>query len=414
MTRFLQAGFSCFMFIGHSIYAQSIYSFQGLGSLNHQGMPNNVGMGELGIATPTLWHVNIQNPANLVYNAFSTFQVGIQGESRSFKADNISESDFDGGLRFLAYAFPIKPGKWSSSFGILPFSSVSYNTFNESPLDDDPTIVQFVNDNGNGGLTNFFWANGFAINRKIFLGVRTNYTFGAIDKKSRISIDGDNVFASLVNFTNQTSYSGINFQFGATYRYNVSEKALLNFGLIYSIESTLKGKNVLALERLNRAGTTIETQELSNTTEQFNLPQILGLGVSYQKENSYLIGIDFEIQGWKNSADAPKEFRNQAKISLGGEWTPDYDNVDSYFKRATYRVGFNYQEVPYIVNNQPLNDFGINFGASFPVSNLSSIELALKYGQLGTRNNGLIKESYYRIVLGATVNDRWFIKRKYD
>jgi len=40
--------------------------------------------------------------------------------------------------------------------------------------------------------------------------------------------------------------------------------------------------------------------------------------------------------------------------------------------------------------------------------------MAFKIGQLGETNNGLIKETYFKVVLGATINDRWFIKRKYD
>ena len=71
-------------------------------------------------------------------------------------------------------------------------------------------------------------------------------------------------------------------------------------------------------------------------------------------------------------------------------------------------------ETPYVVNDITINDFGINFGASLPVSGFSSIDLAAKFGRLGTTDNGLIKESYYQIVIGATINDRWFIKRKYD
>ena len=91
-----------------------------------------------------------------------------------------------------------------------------------------------------------------------------------------------------------------------------------------------------------------------------------------------------------------------------------YDNVSSFWKRAKYSAGFNYHKLPYIVNNQALIDFGINFGASLPVNGYSSLDLAFKWGQLGETTNGLIKETYYKVVLGATINDRWFIKRKYD
>jgi hypothetical protein len=414
MKGLIKAGFACFIFIGHFVYGQSIYSFQGLGSLAHQGMPNNVGMGELGIGSPTLWHVNTQNPANLVYNSFSTFQIGIEGDKRSFSGDNITGSDFDAGLRFMAYAFPILPGKWSSSFGILPLSTVNYNTSSEGTVNGDPNVEKFINDRGEGGLTNFYWANGFSIKGKYRIGIRFNYTFGSIDKETFITIGGDDVQANTLSFLDQTSYSDIDFSLGTSYRHVLSENTSLNFGLIYSNGSKMSGKNVQELVRLSGNGNTIETREVSNSKTEFELPRNIGFGISYQKLNNYLIGMDIETQAWENSSTPSTSFRNQTKLVLGASWTPDHNNVNSYFKRATYRIGFNYTKTPYIVNNEAINDFGINFGASLPVSGLSSIDLAAKFGQLGTTNNGLIKESYYKIVIGATINDRWFIKRKYD
>ncbi|MEP1096628.1 MAG: hypothetical protein ABJG78_16045 [Cyclobacteriaceae bacterium] len=414
MKGLIKAGLTCFIFISHFVHGQSIYSFQGLGTLQHQGMPNNVGMGELGIAAPTIWHVNTQNPANLIFNTFSTFQVGVQGDGREFTGDNVSGSDFDGGLRFMAYAFPIKPGKWSSSFGILPFSTVSYNTFTESTVDGDPTVTQFVDESGEGGLTNFYWANGFAINDNFRLGIRFNYRFGSINKKSQISIGGGDVITNTISFLDQTSYSDIDFSLGAGYRHLLTEKKVLNFGLTFSNASDLKGKNIQELTRLSGTGSTIETREIRNTTQEFELPRTLGFGISFQNLNKFLIGIDFESQAWSNTSDGISDFQNQTKFVLGGRWLPDHDNVNSYFKRATYRLGLNYTKLPYIVNNESINDFGINFGASLPVSGFSSIDLAAKFGRLGATDNGLIKESYYQVVIGATINDRWFIKRKYD
>ena len=240
MKGFIKAGFACFIFIGHLACGQSIYSFQGLGILNHQGMPSNVGMGELGIGAPSTWYVNTQNPANLVYNSFSTFQVGVQLDRRTFSGDSISGSDLDGGLRFMAYAFPIKLGKWASSFGILPYSTVSYNTFTEDMVTNAPSVTQSVDEKGSGGLTNFYWAHGFAVNHKLRLGIRFNYTFGTIDKESLITISGDDVLSNAIVYSDKTSYSDIDFSLGASYGHVLSENSVLNFGLTFANGSTLE------------------------------------------------------------------------------------------------------------------------------------------------------------------------------
>ncbi len=378
-------------------------------------MPNNVAQGEIGIGTPTIWHINSQNPANLVYNTFSTFQLGLNVDRRNFSGEDISGSGTDGGLRFLGYAFPIMAGKWSSSFGILPYSSVSYNTFSEGEIPGTNGSVSQVSDNrGEGGLTNFYWSNGFRIKEKLLVGLKMNYTFGSIKKTSIISIGGTDVPFSAATYEELESYSDFNFLFGLGYRHKMTEEKYLNFGATYSPKSPINGNSELSLIRLSTSGSELETVEVGTESIQFDLPQTFGFGVSYQKLNHYTIGADMEFSGWSKAGSPTALYNNSFKIAVGGEYTPDYDDVNSYWRRIKYAAGFNYQKLPYIVNDQALIDFGINFGASLPVSGFSSLDVAFKYGQLGESSNGLIKETYYKVVIGATINDRWFIKRKYD
>ncbi|MEM6643204.1 MAG: hypothetical protein AAF616_09515 [Bacteroidota bacterium] len=412
MRRFSASILSLLLGFG-AMQAQSIYSFEGLGSLEHQGMPNNYGMGEVGIGTPTIWHVNSQNPANLVYNTFSTFQLGLEVENRRFTGEDISGDDTNGALRFLAYAFPVMAGKWSSSFGILPYSSVNYNTFSEGPVDGDNSITQTADNRGEGGLTSLYWANGFRITKNLLVGLRTNYTFGSIDKESVISLSGTGLPTNTSSFDNQESYSDLNFQFGLAYRIKITEKKFWNFGATYSPSTDFNGTSRLSLSTIS-SGSEINEREVSNTSIDRKLPQTFGLGASYQKINNITIGLDWELQEWKNVARPNDAFDNFSKIALGIDWIPDFDDVNSYFQRARYAFGVNRTRLPYVVNGQSLTDFGINFGASFPVSGFSSVDVAFKIGQLGESGNGLIRENYFKVVLGATINDRWFIKRRYD
>ena len=369
-----------------------------------------------------------KNPANLIYNNFSTFQLGIEVDRRSFSGEGISGADTEGGLRFLGYAFPVKPGKWSSSFGILPYSSVSYNTFSDGPVTGAASNISQTSDNrGEGGLTNFFWANGFAIKKKLYLGVRASFTFGSIEKFSNVTLfEGRDVIvngvterqnfqiANPVSFDELESYSDINFLFGAAYRLKLSDDKSINFGAIYSPKSSLNGTSELSLRRLSNTGNELDTVNLGQTGVDFSLPTTLGFGMSYEKANMLKIGFDIEMQGWSDAGEENEEYNDSFKFSVGAQYVPEFDDVNSYWRRIKYSAGFNYQRLPYIVNNQSLTDFGINFGASLPVSGFSSLEVAFKWGQLGETSNGLIKEDYYKIVIGATINDRWFIKSKYD
>jgi len=422
----LVAGAVCLLTTVIVVEAQSIYSFEGLGNLEHQGMPNNFGMGEVGIGTPTIWHVNTQNPANLVFNTFSTFQLGLELDNRNFTGENVSGSDTNGALRFLTYAFPVMRGKWSSSFGILPYSTVKYNTFSTAPVENTAgDIFQESDDKGEGGLTHFYWSNGFRLTSKLSLGIRANYTFGSIEKSStkliyeEIEMDGIStpqrlLIGNITEFEEQESYSDINFQFGASYRHTLGDNKYLNLGATYSPRSNLNGTSTISLIRLRSDGAELETLDVSTDDIGQDIPHSFGAGVSYQVLNVITIGLDFETQQWKNVAQSGDSFTNFSKIALGVDLVPDYDDVNSYFQRARYAFGINRTRLPYVVNNQTLTDFGINFGASFPVSGYSSLDLAFKIGRLGEAGNGLIRENYFKVVLGATINDTWFIKRRYD
>ncbi|MFK7954009.1 MAG: hypothetical protein AB8B73_14270 [Ekhidna sp.] len=410
----LITGFVCFLFLGFGAFAQSIYSAQGLGSINNQGNPSNFSMGGLGIGTPTQLNINTKNPAFLVVNPFSSFEIGLNFENRGFQGDGISGSSAGGGLNFLAYAFPVMPGKWSSSFGILPFSTVDYDVFSEGSIDGAPNNATFLLDQqGEGGLTNLFWSNGVAINKNLFLGISTQFVFGSIQRVSRVAIfeddntlgseEGDQVaISSDVNLDDTESYRGINLQLGLAYRFFLDESEFFNIGLTFAPENSLD----------------VQFDNLDSTrntgSDEISLPTSIGFGLSYQKLNVFTIGIDFETQTWKDANSNSTIYQNRNKLVLGGSFTPDYDNVNSYIKRIRYSMGFNYQELPYVVKNEALAEFGINFGASLPVSGYSSFNLGLGVGQLGKSNDELIKETYFKVVIGATINDRWFIKRKYD
>jgi hypothetical protein len=66
-----------------------------------------------------------------------------------------------------------------------------------------------------------------------------------------------------------------------------------------------------------------------------------------------------------------------------------------------------------VAGNQ-VNDFGVNFGVSLPVARISTIDFSLKIGSRGSIVKNTIEENYFKIYLGMTFNDNWFIKRKFD
>lgn len=401
----------------------SPYSSNGIGEIAFQGLPHNFSMGELSIGTPAPWHINIENPALLTYNTLSAFQVGLESDHRKFSSNQESNKESGIGLRYLAISFPvISQSRWVASFALLPLSSVNYHTVNYSTIDE--SYGAKTDYYGEGGLSQLIWANGFRIFKKLSIGVKASYVFGSISDKTtvKIGIDSlirDNFYISnyVVSYQENNAYSDFNFTVGASYSAKVAESKYLNFGAIYNLSTGLDGTRDTYYERQTLSGSVIQQQQITtNENIAFQLPQSFGVGVSYEKLGKFKIGVDLRNQRWSqsNSLEPGEEFRNATSISVGGELIPNYQSVNNYFYRAKYRAGLSYKESPYILNGQKINDFGINFGGSLPMSNASSLDLGFKFGVRGTAKNGLIRENYFQVVLGATVNDRWFIKRRYD
>ena len=109
--------------------------------------------------------------------------------------------------------------------------------------------------------------------------------------------------------------------------------------------------------------------------------------------------------------------------SFGGYFIPNYSSITDYWKRIVFRAGFREETSGIIINNTSLKETGISFGVSLPlggyysaanVAGFSSLNIGFEFGKRGQNNNGLIQENYWALRIGASLNDLWFIKRKYN
>ncbi len=365
-------------------------------------------MGEVGIATPSAWQLNYQNPAFLPFNRASVFQVGIEMDRRRIGSDAIDGKKVTGGLNYLNFAFPVINGKWTTSFGLMPYSTVNTSTFS---IDDDlgvPDAVATTSYQGQGGLSSVHWSNGFSLGGGMYVGMRSSFLFGSIEDIESSTVNTGGVESYSVTLTDRSSYWGLKNELSLGYRKELASGNLINFGLIYQLSKDLNGSRDQVVE-----STGLERDVVTNEQFAFGLPSSIGFGTSYQIGRKIVIASDLTFSNWSNAGTEEDNFVNTTKFGIGGEWTPDYSSVNNYWKRVTYRFGISTGQLPYEVSNQSIKEVGINFGATLPVR-LSNLDLGFKYGRLGTLSNDLVRETYFRFVIGATINDRWFVKRRYD
>ncbi|MBT8259115.1 MAG: hypothetical protein KJO49_11625, partial [Bacteroidia bacterium] len=108
-------------------------------------------------------------------------------------------------------------------------------------------------------------------------------------------------------------------------------------------------------------------------------------------------------------------FENASTIAVGGFFIPQYTSFNNYWKRVVYRAGIRFENTGLKINNETINEFGISFGAGLPVGRLfSNTNIGIEIGRRGTTNAGLVQENFVNFELSLSLNDRWFVKRKFN
>ncbi len=401
--------------------ASSPYSLFGIGIVSKRGLVYQNNMGGLGISNGKVWILNNINPALLPLNNFSTFEAGLYTEKRTLNTSDLKQSNTNGGLSYLTFAFPITNGKWTMAVGLMPFSDVSYNITTSSNVVNREEATANYQYTGNGGINQVYVSNGWQIIPNFLsIGARVGYAFGSVNDESFIDIservyinEEDTVgfpkqFNSSV-FKRTSRYSDFLLEGGLNMRKRFGKKMEVNLGFIYELASNMNTKRDETLEIVDDSPFPPTDSILTNVKGTTFLPQKFGGGLSITKIYKWTFGVDFYSQDWtkyKSDFGAENGFTNSYEIIVGGEFTPDFFSATSYLKRVTYQFGFNYEQTPVMINNTNIDDFGINFGVSLPVGSASIFTVGFNYGQQGTVSDGLVKEDYFKIRLGMTFNDR--------
>ena len=151
-------------------------------------------------------------------------------------------------------------------------------------------------------------------------------------------------------------------------------------------------------------------------------------GLSFSKDKKWFFGTQYSFA---QSENFKNDFFNQGKISyenanslsFGGYILPDYSSITDYWKRIVYRAGFRSENAGIKIDNNSLKQNIFSIGASFPlggyysannVSGFSNLNVGLEFGSRGINSGSLLKESFWALRIGLSLNDLWFIKRKYN
>ena len=406
----------------------SPYSRYGVGILRPQYYSQSFGMGGTGIALRSDRGIGILNPASYSAIAVTTFDLGYTNNSLWLEDGTESQYQNNPYIDHIAFAFPIIKNTWGMSFGFLPYSNMGYD-YDEVINDSIAGAISYYSQ-GEGAINKAYFGNGFSVNvdstSLVAFGANAYFLFGSMEQDEKV-IYGDLPGSFNIWKVNDVSVSDFGFDFGLQYqkRFKNSNDENYKFtaGATYTLANNLNAKRTEIIRSFSGSvdfGTIKDTSKLEeDVADIIQLPSEIGIGVSLEKQNKWIMAVDYKMANWGSIAsnNALFDYKSNYSLAAGIQFIPKHDG-HNYLQRMAYRVGTRFSNSYIAVNDVDWSEYGITFGIGMPVrksgSSYPRLNLGFEYGNRGTTDSGLIKEKFFNFNIGITINAIWFGKRKYD
>lgn len=444
----------------------SPYSRYGIGDLVPSTNIITRSMGGISAGYMDYISINFNNPATYSYfqgtkeikskkltSGRAILDVGINLDNRKLKepATSKSFSSSNALFSYIQVGLPIKQN-WGISFGLRPISRISYKMFNRERLINpnppfnpiDSALTRFE---GEGGSYLASIGTGISVIKKqrevgkgknrgsaeenLSIGFNAGYFFGEKNYSTKRSLINDTVEYYQANYETKANFGKIYFDAGIQYKLPFNKLVSLTIGAYGNIGQKINATQDILRETFAFDATQGEVRldSVSDNRDikgKIEMPSSYTFGFVLQKlavfnqEGGWLFGVDFVQQNWSNyryygQAD---QLQNKWELRIGGQLSP-IPKVKNYFSNVAYRFGF-FTGSDYVNVGSKLGIVGGSFGFGLPLgfsrqapNQSQTLNIAFDYSKRGNNNN-LLKENLFRISLGLSLSDAWFIKRKYD
>lgn len=407
----------------------SPYSRYGIGDLLPSQNILNRGMGGVAAAYWDPQTINYLNPASYAYfiSQRPVFDFGVELDNLTLRSTNPIRkfSNSSPIISYLNFGIPIKLFKkpiFGIAFGLRPVSRVNYRIFrtellNSGTLNDSVTTLF----EGSGGTQQAYFGTGVRL-KDFSVGVNVGFLFGNKDYSTRRVFLTDTVAYYKSNHETVASIGGFVVNGGAQYTAKLNKKSWLRFGLQGNLQTRVNSRRDLIRETFDydanggtfRIDSVFESKDVKG---KISLPTSYTAGIIYDRLGKFMIGVDYTSSKWSQYEffGEKDQLQDSWQVHIGTQIFPNPGK--NYFSNVAYRAGFSYG-TDYVNVGSELKTWNVSVGAGLPLrrsqySNQSTIiNTALEIGQRGNNSN-LVKESFYKISIGLSLNDIWFIKRQY-
>ena len=394
----------------------SPYSFYGIGDVKFKGTAEAAAMGGIGVFPDSI-HLNLQNPASYTSLKLTTLAFGGTYSNSNLRTNTQSEKARRTTLDYIALGIPM--GKFGATFGLMPTSYVGYK--NQFLVKNTEIRRSF----GKGGVNKAFLGLAYKLTAKLSVGADLGYNFGQIETKDILFLNNIQYGSREIN---TSDLSGLTLNTGLMYSSKIKKKYDFYGSLVYSPHANLNltnyRKTALIVYSQDIEQETIvpgsEIEDSNNNDKSIKLPSKLAIGTGFGQDRKWLIGAEITWLQTSSLSNRFKDitkgkFENARRYVIGGYFVPKYNSFTSYFERITYRGGFRYENTGLVINNKSINDMAVSAGFGLPVGGrLSNVNFGIEVGKKGTKANDLIEDKYINFTLSFSLNDKWFVKSKYN
>lgn len=383
-------------------------------------------MGGTSFAIHSSSFVNHSNPAS--YASFDTtsfvFEGGVYSQSSTMKTVSASQKSSFSSIGSVLFGFPISK-RLKASFGLIPYSNVGYKISDtkQLPIFTDSTTTSNIVYDGSGGINKAYLGFGFNIAKGLSLGVNADFLFGTMKRNSTSNFP-DLLYANSYRETTSIKFNDFNFNFGLQYVVNIKKDKHLTLGIVYTPAMNIRASSDTLANMVSSADPETVLYQVSQSSTQngkIKMPKSIGGGFAFERDDKFLIAGDIYWQNWAklNMFGKNDSLKNSFRASLGIQIVPNATDYNNYFKRVKYRLGLAYTKTYLQLSGKQLSDFGLSFGAGFPVRKSATdiskgmVNFAVEIGKRGTTDMNLLKEDYVRFTIGISIYDFWFRKQKY-
>jgi len=425
--------------------SNSSYSRFGLGLPNSQAQGFNRSMGGVGQGIRDGIRTNVLNPAS--YSAIDSvtflFDVGMSLQRTKMSVGdshlNINNTTFD----YINAGFRVRRNL-GMGLGFQPFTSIGYNFTQEQNVATDPYTNQNITNtfdfDGSGGLHLAYGGLGWSPFKWVSIGANAGILWGNINHQV-VQTFAENGTTNTTNYSSLRTFYSTNV---TTWKADVGMQFMIPLN---KDDQLTLGGTVGIGHKINSESTMLRTvlagDTITKTTDKgFQLPMTYSFGAAWKHANKLTIALDGALEQWAECttpqydnatglyAPAKGEYKNRIRVNAGAEYIPSRYN-HNYLSRINYRVGAYYSS-PFqkiSVNGSTLDgpsEIGVTAGVGLPISNgitrmsllnpyfPSYVNIGVEWARRSPSSSLLITENIFRINIGLTFNESWFMKWKFQ